>query len=120
MKRLPFRFHSSLAFRNRSFGTQPTLYVLTEEEAAIKESVAKFAQTIVSPRVKAMDENEVIDKDILQALFDQGLMGLDVASDYGGSGGISLTILTLHSFLHVSCFGSGGDEQDRSCRSHDI
>ena len=91
MKRLPFRFHSSLAFRNnRSFATQPpTLYVvLTEEEAAIKESVAKFAQTIVSPRVKAMDENEVIDKDILQALFDQGLMGLDVASDYGGSGGI--------------------------------
>jgi short-chain 2-methylacyl-CoA dehydrogenase len=32
-----------------------------------------------------MDENELVDKDILKALFDQGLMGLEVSADLGGA-----------------------------------
>ena len=32
-----------------------------------------------------MDENELLDKDILQALFDQGLMGLETPADLGGA-----------------------------------
>ncbi|KAJ3301752.1 hypothetical protein HDV03_000458, partial [Kappamyces sp. JEL0829] len=71
----------------------PSLYTLTEEEMAIKESVAKYAQTVVAPRVKAMDENEQLDPEILTGLFEQGLMGLDVSPDYGGSGASYMSLV---------------------------
>lgn len=39
----------------------------------LKESVAKFAKDVIGPKVKEMDENELLDKTILQGLFEQGV-----------------------------------------------
>ncbi len=50
------------------------------------EIVAKFAQEHVAPKVQSMDENELLDKSVLQGLFDQGLMGIETETDYEGSG----------------------------------
>ncbi|KAI8906709.1 acyl-CoA dehydrogenase/oxidase [Gorgonomyces haynaldii] len=65
----------------------PSLHTLTEDEQALKESVAKFARDVIGPKVKEMDEKEMMDKNILSQLFEQGLMGIEIPSEYDGVGG---------------------------------
>ncbi|KAJ9116727.1 hypothetical protein QFC20_000662 [Naganishia adeliensis] len=55
--------------------TPPSLYTFTEEEEMLRESVRKFAQEVVGPRVYAMDEAEEMDK----------LMGIETAAEHEGS-----------------------------------
>lgn len=50
-------------------------------------TVRKFAREEIGPHVRAMDEAGVFRKDIIQKLFDMGLMGIDVPEEYGGQGG---------------------------------
>lgn len=50
-----------------------------------REAVSKFSKEVLAPRVRDQDEAELVDKDILKALFDNGLMGLEVAADLGGA-----------------------------------
>ena len=63
----------------RTFTSSPALsqlkdlHTFTEEEQMFREAVSKFSREVVGPRVRDMDENELVDKDILQALFDQGV-----------------------------------------------
>ena len=33
-----------------------------------------------------MDENEMMDKDVVEQLFEQGLMGVEIPEEYGGAG----------------------------------
>jgi len=68
-------------------GYQPSpLTRLSEEETMMKETVQKFAQEEVSPLVRKMDADGAIDPNILQALFDNGFMGIETDPDYGGCG----------------------------------
>ncbi|KAJ9120901.1 hypothetical protein QFC22_002836 [Naganishia vaughanmartiniae] len=65
--------------------TPPSLYTFTEEEEMLRETVRKFANEVVKPRVYAMDEAEQMDPDIIKALFDQGLMGIETSAEHDGS-----------------------------------
>lgn len=59
---------------------------LSETEAMMAESVSKFAQEVVSPKVREMDEAEAMDPKLVEQLFEQGLMGVEIPEQYGGSG----------------------------------
>jgi short-chain 2-methylacyl-CoA dehydrogenase len=50
------------------------------------ESVSKFANEAILPRVRDMDENEQMDSEIIEQCFEQGLMGIEIPEKYGGSG----------------------------------
>lgn len=63
-----------------------SLNTFTDEEIAMREMVSKFAQEVIAPRVKAMDEAEVMDKEVIKGLFENGLMGIEVEPEFGGSG----------------------------------
>ena len=63
------------------------LTVLSDEERQFQESVARFARERIAPHVRAMDEAGVFRKELLHELFDLGLMGIEVADEYGGQGG---------------------------------
>lgn len=52
----------------------------------MKDSVAKFANEVVAPKVREMDENESMDPEIVERCFEQGLMGVEIPEEYGGSG----------------------------------
>merc|ERR550532_3937437 len=52
----------------------------------LRDSVAKFAQDVLSPRVQAMDQKGELDEDIVAALFGQGLMGIEAPAELGGVG----------------------------------
>ncbi|EJD50735.1 acyl-CoA oxidase [Auricularia subglabra TFB-10046 SS5] len=62
-----------------------SLDTLTEEEEAIRETVRRFATEVVGPKVREMDENEMMDKEIIKGLFEQGLMGIETSADHGGA-----------------------------------
>ncbi len=50
------------------------------------ESVSKFAQEAVLPRARPMDEAEAMDPALVEQLFEQGLMGIEIPEEYGGAG----------------------------------
>ncbi|KAJ3747170.1 acyl-CoA dehydrogenase/oxidase [Lentinula detonsa] len=69
---------------SRLDGLRP-LDVLSEEEEMIRETVQRFANEVVKPRVREMDENERMDPEIIKGLFEQGLMGIETSAAHGGS-----------------------------------
>lgn len=50
------------------------------------ESVSKFANEVILPKVREMDEKETMDPAIVELLFEQGLMGIEIPEEYGGAG----------------------------------
>jgi short/branched chain acyl-CoA dehydrogenase len=65
---------------------RPPLTELSEDEEALRSSVEKFAQSVIAPKVHSMDSAEQLDLSVLDALFSQGLMGIEVPAVYQGSG----------------------------------
>src|SRR5204863_6699635 len=50
------------------------------------DSVSRFATEMVLPRVREMDEAEAMDPVLVERLFEQGLMGVEIPEEYGGAG----------------------------------
>ena len=65
----------------------PPLTVFSEDERAFRDAVAAFANEEVRPRVQAMERAAKLDPDLLPKYFDLGLMGIEVAEEYGGASG---------------------------------
>ena len=59
---------------------------MSELEGAMAESVSRFANDIIAPKVREMDEKEQMDPAIVEQLFEQGLMGIEIPEKYGGAG----------------------------------
>lgn len=59
---------------------------LSETETLMGESVSKFANEVVLPKAREMDEAEAMDPAVVEQLFEQGLMGIEIPEEYGGSG----------------------------------
>ncbi|KAF4980865.1 hypothetical protein FZEAL_3211 [Fusarium zealandicum] len=59
---------------------------LSEIEAAMADTVSKFATDVILPRARDMDEAEEMDPTIVEQLFEQGLMGIEIPEEYGGAG----------------------------------
>ncbi|KAF5104239.1 hypothetical protein DV451_000847 [Geotrichum candidum] len=76
------QFSTSVA--RMQFAPGPLLH-FTEDEEMFRETVAKFAQEVIGPKVREMDENENMDPSIVQGMFDNGLMGIETPEQYGGA-----------------------------------
>jgi alkylation response protein AidB-like acyl-CoA dehydrogenase len=74
--------------------SHPALTNLSEEESAFRDAVAAFAEQEVRPRVQEMERTARIDPTLIPALFELGLMGIEVPDTYGGAAG-SLMMVTL-------------------------
>lgn len=58
----------------------------SEEEEMFRDAVSKFAQEVVGPKAREMDENENMDSAVVKAMFDNGLMGIETPDSLGGAG----------------------------------
>jgi short-chain 2-methylacyl-CoA dehydrogenase len=58
----------------------------SETETMMAESISKFAQEKIMPKVREMDEAEKMDPVLVEQLFEQGLMGVEIPEEYGGAG----------------------------------
>uniref|UniRef100_A0AAQ5XUX7 Short/branched chain specific acyl-CoA dehydrogenase, mitochondrial n=1 Tax=Amphiprion ocellaris TaxID=80972 RepID=A0AAQ5XUX7_AMPOC len=64
----------------------PPLQTYSEEESMMREAVKKYAQERIAPFVSKMDENSEMDEEVIKSLFEQGLMGIEIDPEYGGTG----------------------------------
>ncbi|MGB7355342.1 MAG: acyl-CoA dehydrogenase [Acidobacteriaceae bacterium] len=62
------------------------LTTLTEEETMLRDTVRQFAQQEIAPRVRAMDEAQKLDADLLRQMFGLGLMAIEAPPELGGAG----------------------------------
>ncbi|EMC98728.1 hypothetical protein BAUCODRAFT_31007 [Baudoinia panamericana UAMH 10762] len=62
------------------------IFHFTETEQALADAVSKFANEDLLPKVREMDENEKMDPAIVEQLFEQGFMGIEIPEKYGGAG----------------------------------
>ncbi|XP_012877404.1 PREDICTED: short/branched chain specific acyl-CoA dehydrogenase, mitochondrial [Dipodomys ordii] len=74
-----------LKLKNNELSCAP-LQMFSDEERMMQEVVKKFAQDQVAPLVSTMDENSKMEKSVIQGLFQQGLMGIETDTKYGGTG----------------------------------
>ena len=55
----------------------------TDEEKMMKEAVTKLANEEIKPYVSKMDKEAKMDPDVLQMLFDNGIMGIEIPEHFG-------------------------------------
>ena len=64
----------------------PALTRLSQDEALFRDSVCEFADREIRPHVREMDEHAKIPPQLVDNLFDLGVMGIEVPESYGGAG----------------------------------
>jgi alkylation response protein AidB-like acyl-CoA dehydrogenase len=62
------------------------LTVLAEDEVLFRDSVREFAEAQIRPLAREMDEHAKIPRDLVDRLFDLGVMGIEIPEAYGGAG----------------------------------
>lgn len=78
----------------------------TEDEAMLRSTIAKFAKDKIEPKVREMDEKSKLAPEVLKGLFDQGLMGIEIPSQYNGSGlGFTSSIIAIGIVIQFFQFG---------------
>jgi len=81
---------------------RPSLYDFTDDELMMRDMVRKFAQEQVAPLVRKMDEEHKLDEGLVKALFENGLMGIEISEEYGGAGSNFMsTILAVEELAKV-------------------
>jgi alkylation response protein AidB-like acyl-CoA dehydrogenase len=70
------------------------LTILSDDEVMFRDAVAGFANDEVRPLVQQMEREAKIETALIEKFFAMGLMGIEVADQYGGAGG-SLFMVAL-------------------------
>ncbi|MFN7262461.1 MAG: acyl-CoA dehydrogenase [Pseudobdellovibrionaceae bacterium] len=69
-----------------SNANRPALTQLSEDEVAFQQAVREFAENEIKPYVTEMDDKAEMKKEIVQKLFEMGLMGIETPESFGGAG----------------------------------
>lgn len=78
------------------------LTLLSDEESLLRDTVLEFAREKVAPHVARMDEQARLDPTLLRALFEMGLMGIEIPQADGGSGSSFMTaVLAVEALARV-------------------
>jgi len=60
--------------------------MFSEDENAVRDMVRSWSSSELSPHVRSMDRKGEMDPKIISSLFSNGLMGMEIPEEYGGSG----------------------------------
>ncbi|CAI5742596.1 unnamed protein product [Peronospora destructor] len=78
------------------------LTVLTDDEKMFQDSVTRFAADVIEPKVRSMDETGEMTPQVIQGLFDNGLLSVQIPMEYGGVGASFMSlILTIEELSRV-------------------
>lgn len=107
------------------------MLMLKEEHHQVRDMVRRFADEVVAPRARDLDETETFPVDTVKQMAELGLMGLPFPEKYGGAGMDTLsyaiaveelarvcasTAITLAAHVSLGCgpvYGAGSEEQKR-------
>eukprot|EP00040_Diaphanoeca_grandis_P038687 m.257046 g.257046 ORF g.257046 m.257046 type:complete len:424 (-) comp34954_c0_seq1:93-1364(-) len=65
---------------------RPPVSTYSESELMIKDMVTRFAQDVIQPKVKEMDRDSKMDEGVIRGLFENGLMSIEIPTEYNGTG----------------------------------
>jgi butyryl-CoA dehydrogenase/short/branched chain acyl-CoA dehydrogenase len=75
---------------------------LSEDEKSFREVVRDFADERIRPLVRTMDEESRIPRELIDACFELGLMGVEIPEPHGGSGAtFFMSILVVEELARV-------------------
>ena len=78
------------------------LTALSEEERLFVSSLGEFAAKEIGPHVAEMDRSGVFKRELIRRFFEQGIMGIEVPEELGGSGGtFFLSVLGVEALARV-------------------
>lgn len=78
------------------------LTALSEEEQMFQQSVRDFAVERIGPLVHRMDHDATMDKDLIKAFFELGIMGIEIPEQWGGAGSTFFNaVLVVEELSHV-------------------
>ena len=63
----------------------PALTSLSEDEKMFKEAIGSFASAEIAPLVREMESKQKINQKLINAMFEMGLMGIEIPEEYGGA-----------------------------------
>jgi alkylation response protein AidB-like acyl-CoA dehydrogenase len=61
-------------------------FCLTEDQALLRRSIREFAEGEIKPHIREWDEAQRFPRELLAKMADLGVMGIQFAPEYGGSG----------------------------------
>lgn len=70
---------------------RPALTALSEEEGMFRDMVRQFAEEQIAPMIMDMDRDAKMDPDLIETLFELGLMGIEIPEEHGGAGATFFT-----------------------------
>lgn len=73
----------------------------------VLNSIAHFCQTVLAPEAAATDQQARFATHHLKALSDMGIMGMNIASEYGGMGLDAATLLEAMANISGTCASTG-------------
>ncbi len=82
--------------------TAVPLTIDTDEQALFRDSVRSFAQQTVAPHVLQMDESQTMRRELIDAAFELGIMGIEIPEEFGGAGAdISTAVVAIEELAAV-------------------
>jgi alkylation response protein AidB-like acyl-CoA dehydrogenase len=61
-------------------------FELTDEQVVLQRSVRELAERLIIPNARRWDEEEVFPHEIIPAMGEMGLLGMQIPEEYGGAG----------------------------------
>jgi alkylation response protein AidB-like acyl-CoA dehydrogenase len=75
---------------------------LSEDERMFAEQVRQFAEKRVQPKVASMDREAAIPRDLIDACFELGIMGIEIPEKHGGAGAtFFMSVLVVEALARV-------------------
>jgi butyryl-CoA dehydrogenase/short/branched chain acyl-CoA dehydrogenase len=75
---------------------------LSDDEKGFREVVRDFAEQKIRPRVRRMDEESKIPRELIDACFELGIMGVEIPDHHGGAGAdFFMSILVVEELARV-------------------
>ena len=75
---------------------------ISEDEKSFRELVRDFAEEKIRPLVRKMDEESRIPRELIDALFQLGVMGIEIPEEHGGAGAtFFMSVLAIEELARV-------------------
>jgi alkylation response protein AidB-like acyl-CoA dehydrogenase len=81
--------------------------ILKEEHFQVRETARKFADEVVAPRARDLDEREVFPTETVKQMAELGFMGLPFPEKYGGAGLDTLAYIIAVEEISRACASTG-------------
>ena len=81
---------------------------LLEEQTLLRDTVRRFADEVVAPRAREIDESGEFPRDFFDQASALGLGGVAVPEEYGGAGMDNLAYCLVIEEISRACASSGG------------